>query len=143
LWTVREFCDWAIGGQGLNRGRRHPTELRVGDTIDSWRVIGVEPPRRLTLGFGMKAPGAGVLEFEIKPEQSHRTRITVTAYWHPAGVWGLMYWYAFAPSHALVFNGMAGAIAERAQSAEAQDSPAPGVTTLRTSENVPYSNSSK
>ncbi len=114
LWTLRELIDWAIGGQGLNRGRRHPSELRVGDTIDSWRVIGVDPPRRLTLGFGMKAPGAGVLEFDIQPEGTQRTRITVTAYWHPAGVWGLMYWYAFAPSHALVFNGMARAIAEHA-----------------------------
>jgi uncharacterized protein YbjT (DUF2867 family) len=121
LWTLREFFDWSIGGQGLNRGRRHPVELRVGDTIDSWRVIGVEPPRRLTLGFGMKAPGAGVLEFAIKREDPQHTRITVTAYWHPAGVWGLMYWYVFSPSHFLVFNGMARAIAERAQAAQDHD----------------------
>jgi hypothetical protein len=66
----------------------------------------------------MKAPGAGVLEFEVAPEGSQHTRITLTAYWHPAGVWGLAYWYAFAPSHFFVFNGMARAIAERARAAE-------------------------
>ena len=66
----------------------------------------------------MKAPGAGVLEFDIKPAGPDRTRITMTAYWHPAGVWGLMYWYAFAPSHFFVFNGMAQAIAKRAETAE-------------------------
>ncbi len=118
LWSVREFMDWAIGGPGRKRGRRHPTDLRVGDAIDSWRVIGVDPPKRLTLGFGMKAPGAGVFEFSLSPEGPRRTRITLTAYWHPAGVWGLMYWYAFSPSHFLVFNGMARAIAERAEAAD-------------------------
>ncbi len=143
LWAVREFFDWAIGGQGLNRGRRHPTELRVGDTIDSWRVIGVEPPRRLTLGFGMKAPGAGVLEFDIKSEDPQQTRVTVTAYWHPAGVWGLMYWYAFAPSHAVVFNGMARAIAERAQAAPVHDVPKSDAPSRRPGENNPLSESSK
>jgi uncharacterized protein YbjT (DUF2867 family) len=117
LWSIREAMDWVLGGPGRHRGRRHPTEVRVGDTIDSWRVIGAEPPRRLTLAFGMKAPGAGVLEFEITPINSEHTRITVTAYWHPAGVWGMLYWYAFAPSHFMVFHGMARAIALRAEGA--------------------------
>lgn len=118
LWTIRETIDWAVGGPGRNRGRRHPTELRVGDTVDSWRVIEVEPPRRLSLAFGMKAPGAAVLEFEIKPIDKYRTEIKLTAYWHPAGVWGLLYWFAFSPSHFLVFNGMVREIAERAEKAE-------------------------
>ena len=118
LWRIRETMDWAMGGPGRNRGRRHPTELRVGDTVDSWRVIGVEPPRRLSLAFGMKAPGAAVLEFEIKPIDEQFTRITLTAYWHPAGVWGILYWLAFTPSHFVVFNGMARAIAARAEQAE-------------------------
>ena len=72
LWTLREVIDWALGGQGLRHGRRHPTELRVGDRIDSWEVIGIEPERRLTLAFGMRAPGAGVLEFEIEPLPGNR-----------------------------------------------------------------------
>ncbi|MDH3437528.1 MAG: SDR family oxidoreductase, partial [Betaproteobacteria bacterium] len=117
LWTIRETMDWALGGLGRHRGRRHPTEVRVGDTIDTWRVIGAEPPRRLTLAFGMKAPGAAILEFEVTPVNSEHTRITVTAYWHPAGVWGLLYWYAFVPAHFVVFHGMARAIALRAEGA--------------------------
>lgn len=118
LWTIRENIDWALGGPGRNRGRRHPSELRVGDTIDSWRVIGVEAPRRLSLAFGMKSPGAGVLEFEITPIDETHTRINLTAHWHPAGVWGLLYWFAFSPSHFIVFNGMVREIAERAETAE-------------------------
>ena len=44
-------------------------------------------------------------------------RITVTAYWHPAGPLGLLNWYALAPSHGLIFHGMARAIALRAEEA--------------------------
>ncbi|NJN47987.1 MAG: SDR family oxidoreductase [Candidatus Competibacteraceae bacterium] len=119
LWTLRELLDWLAGGPGLNHSRRHPTAVRLGDIIDSWRVVGLEPERRLTLQFGMKAPGAGVLEFEIDPEEDGRTRVTATAYWHPAGVWGLLYWYSLEPFHLIIFKGLTRAIAERAEQAEA------------------------
>lgn len=118
LWTLREVVDWALGGPGLNRGRRDPQCLRPGDYVDSWQVVAMEPPGRLTLGYGMRAPGSGVLEFEIEPDDS-RTRVTVTAYWHPAGVWGLLHWYAFAPLRILIFRGMAQEIARRAEKLDA------------------------
>jgi uncharacterized protein YbjT (DUF2867 family) len=123
LWTLRELADWFVGGPGLSRGRRHPEQLRVGDTVDSWQVIGLEPGRRLTLLFGMKAPGAGVLEFELEPE-GEGTRVTATAYWHPHGAWGLLYWYPLVPFHGLIFERMTAAIAQRAATAEYAASPA-------------------
>jgi len=126
LWKIREVADWLVGGAGLKYGRRHPTDLRVGDTVDSWRVIGVDPGRRLTLMFGMKAPGAGVLEFDIAPEPDQRTRVTATAYWHPAGVWGLLYWYAMFPAHLFIFDGMTRAIARRAESDPRAQAPSAG-----------------
>jgi len=115
LWKIREVADWMVGGAGLKYGRRHPTDLRVGDTVDSWRVIGMEPGRRLTLMFGMKAPGAGVLEFDITQQADGRTRVTATAYWHPAGIWGLLYWYAMFPAHLFIFDGMTRAITRKAE----------------------------
>lgn len=118
LWSLRELLDSLLGGPGLTRGRRHPTELRVGDTIDSMRVMGVEPERRLTLGFGMKAPGSGVLEFEINPEGQGRTRLTTSAYFHPAGAPGLLYWYTLLPLHRQVFGGLTRRICELAESDE-------------------------
>jgi uncharacterized protein YbjT (DUF2867 family) len=109
LWHLRETLDWLAGGPGRRHGRRHPTELRVGDRIDSWKVLGIEPEQRLSLAFGMRAPGAGMLEFDVKPlpdgPQAGGARLSMTAYWHPAGVWGLLYWYAFAPAHGVVFAG--------------------------------------
>ncbi len=43
LWKVRAWIDWLAGGPGLTKGRRHPTELRIGDTIDYWTVMALEP----------------------------------------------------------------------------------------------------
>jgi len=119
LWWIREAIDAMLGGNGLNHGRRDPDDVRVGDVIDSWRVMGVEPERRLTLVFGMKAPGAGVLEFEIEETGPGERRIAVTAYWHPAGVWGLAYWWAMFPAHLFLFAGFTRAIAQRALALEA------------------------
>ena len=85
----------------------------MGDVVDSWRVIALEPDRRLTLLMEMKAPGAGVLEFVVQP-QATGASVSATAYWHPAGVWGLVYWYALIPAHAFIFRGLTRAIIRRA-----------------------------
>lgn len=118
LWWIRGAMDWLVGGPGLTRGRRHPTELRVGDRIDYWTVLALEPAHRLTLHFGMRAPGSGVLEFEIDPEPAMAgrecTRLTITAYWHPRGTWGLLYWYAMAPAHLILFRRMTREMMRRA-----------------------------
>ncbi len=115
LWTTREFLDWLVGGPGLSRKRRHPSELRLGDRVDSWTVIGIEKDKRLTLEFGMRAPGAGVLEFEIEKIDHRHSNIQATAYWHPAGVYGLLYWYALELAHLFIFKGMTRAVAKQAQ----------------------------
>jgi len=115
LWRVREFLDWLAGGAGFSRGRRHPTELRIGDVIDYWTVVAIEPARRLTLHFGMRAPGTGILEFELEPLPGGGTRLTETAYWHPAGFRGLLYWYALVPFHLFIFKRMTRAIVHRAE----------------------------
>ncbi|MGD9095326.1 MAG: DUF2867 domain-containing protein, partial [Chromatiales bacterium] len=89
-------------------------ELKVGDSVDAWRVIALEPERRLTLLMEMKLPGSGVLEFDIQPEPGGH-RITATAYFHPAGIWGLLYWYLLFPVHLVLFKGLTRAIAKRAE----------------------------
>jgi uncharacterized protein YbjT (DUF2867 family) len=112
IWWLRRALDWLAGGPSFRRRRRHPEELRVGDVVDAWRVIAIEPEKRLTLLMEMKGPGAGVLEFTI--EEGEQRRVRMCAYWHPAGVWGLLYWYALLPAHAFVFSGTTRVIARRA-----------------------------
>jgi uncharacterized protein YbjT (DUF2867 family) len=114
LWWTRRAIDWLVGGPSFRRRRRHPAALRVGDVLDSWRVIAIEPDRRLTLLMEMKGPGAGVLEFVVKPGPESGSSVSATAYWHPAGVPGLLYWYALVPAHLFLFRGMTRAILRRA-----------------------------
>jgi hypothetical protein len=128
LWALRELLDWLVGGRGLHRGRRDPQDIRVGDQVDSWEVIGVEPERRLTLAFGMRAPGAGVLEFVIDELGDNRTRVTATAYWHPAGVLGLAYWFSLEPAHKVIFSGLTREICRRAEAIR-PDIPSTGTDT--------------
>ncbi len=115
LWWLRRVLDWVVGGPSFRRKRRHPYELRVGDAVDAWRVIAIQPNQRLTMLMEMKAPGAGVLEFSITDSEGGR-RVAVNAYFHPAGVWGLLYWYALLPFHAFIFRGITRVIAARAES---------------------------
>jgi uncharacterized protein YbjT (DUF2867 family) len=124
LWWIRGVMDWLVGGPGLTRGRRHPTELRIGDRVDYWTVLALEPAQRLTLHFGMRAPGSGVLEFELDPEPAGptgpMTRLTITAYWHPQGVWGLLYWYALLPALLFILGAMSQAMLRRAEQIDAE-----------------------
>ncbi|MFW6278234.1 MAG: DUF2867 domain-containing protein [Halorhodospira sp.] len=115
LWSLRELLDALLGGRGLQRGRPLHTDLRPGDVIDSWRVLIAEPEQRLALGFGMKAPGTGVLEFTIEPLAGARNRVRVTAYWLPHGLPGRLYWYAMEPAHAFLFRGLAHEICRRSE----------------------------
>lgn len=117
LWWLRRIGDWLIGGPSCRRRRRHPEELRVGDVVDSWRVIAMEPDRSLTFLMEMKAPGAGVLEYTVTDHGDRRT-VKVYAYWHPAGVWGLLYWHVLVPFHGFIFRGATKYIVERAEAAE-------------------------
>lgn len=115
LWWPRRALDWLVGGPSFRRNRRHPTELRVGDAVDAWRVIAMQPGKQLTLLMEMKAPGAGVLEFDIEETPENRRTIRVTAYFHPAGIWGILYWLALLPAHAFIFRGICRVIAKRAE----------------------------
>ena len=45
--------------------------------------------------------------------------MTITAYWHPQGVWGLLYWYALAPAHLFIFRRMTSAMMRRAHDIDA------------------------
>jgi hypothetical protein len=90
-------------------------DLRLGDVIDYWTVLAIEPERSLTLHFGLKAPGSGALEFEITARGCEHTELRITAHWHPRGVWGLMYWYAMLPAHLFLFRGWTRKLARLAE----------------------------
>jgi hypothetical protein len=124
-WAVRGWLDRLQGGVGLRRGRRDARRLRVGDSLDFWRVEEIEPGKLLRLRAEMRMPGLGWLELRADPAADgdpERSVYRQRAVFHPRGLAGQAYWWSVSPFHALVFGGMARNIAraaERAASGEA------------------------
>jgi hypothetical protein len=112
LWRLRGFLDLLVGGVGMRRGRAHFEILRVGDTVDFWRVEEHDPNHFLRLAAEMKLPGRAWLEFEVTGDDFSST-IRQTAIFDPVGLLGLIYWYALYPLHQLVFAGMLRGIADK------------------------------
>jgi uncharacterized protein YbjT (DUF2867 family) len=114
LWKVRGMLDLLVGGVGLRRGRRHDTELRVGDPVDFWRVEKFEPEKRLRLQAEMRLPGRAWLEFEVE-KADNGCYLRQTAIFDPLGLSGVAYWYGIYPLHRMVFRGMLRGIAKKAR----------------------------
>ncbi len=107
LWEIRGFADKLFGGVGLRRGRRNPSTITAGETLDFWRVIyASKTEKRLLLYAEMKLPGEAWLEFSIKDNKLHQT-----ATFRPKGLAGRLYWYTMLPFHWFIFKGMARRIA--------------------------------
>lgn len=107
LWRIRGWMDTAVGGPGLRRGRRHPDRVEFGESLDFWRVVGLERDRSISLLAEMKLPGIATLSFLIEPEETHgKTRLTMVARFRPKGALGIAYWYSVLPLHNIVFGGM-------------------------------------
>ena len=113
-WRLRGLIDVLVGGVGLRRGRRHPEDVRLGDTIDFWRVVAVTPGRHLQLTAEMKLPGDAWLEWNVEPS-ANGTILTQSAYFRPRGLAGRAYWFVMFPFHSLIFGRMARSIAKNAQ----------------------------
>jgi hypothetical protein len=111
FWRIRGLLDTLRGGVGLRRGRRDAIDLRVGDTVDFWRVERLEAGRLLRLTAEMKIPGRLWLQFEVDADGDGGSRIRQTTVFDPAGFVGLAYWYLFCPVHHLVFGSMLRGIA--------------------------------
>lgn len=106
LWRLRGVMDRLIGGPGLRRGRRHPTRLAFGEAVDFWRVTKIEMSRLLELRAEMRLPGVATLTFEVIPRGESGSELIQTARFKPRGLAGIAYWYAVAPLHGIVFQGM-------------------------------------
>ena len=114
-WEIRGWMDKLVGGVGLRRGRRHPDDIRVGESLDFWRVEAVEPDRLLRLRAEMKVPGKAWLEFQSVPQADGKTLLTQTAYFAAHGLAGFLYWYLLYPIHGFIFSGLIRKVAERAR----------------------------
>ena len=111
LWRIRGGLDRLIGGSGLKRGRRHPSQLLVGDCLDFWRVLEVEPQRYLLLLAEMKMPGEGLMEIRITTMEHEKTEVQMFSRFLPKGLSGILYWYILYPFHQWIYRGILKSIA--------------------------------
>lgn len=105
LWILRGLIDRVFGGVGLRRGRRDPLKLRVGDSLDFWRVEEVIPNEKLRLYAEMILPGKAWLEFKIE-KLDGKLKVTQEAIFVPRGLGGQLYWFFISPFHLLIFPTM-------------------------------------
>ena len=105
LWYLRGLLDRMIGGVGLRRGRRDPVHLRVGDSLDFWRVEELVPEVKLRLYAEMILPGKAWLEFDLFVKDG-KTHLVQEAIFSPRGLGGQLYWFAVSPFHSLIFPTM-------------------------------------
>ncbi|MSX18932.1 MAG: DUF2867 domain-containing protein [Actinobacteria bacterium] len=105
LWYLRGLLDRMVGGVGLRRGRRDPQFLRVGDSVDFWRVEEIEKEKKLRLYAEMILPGKAWLEFTLTVKDGE-TVVTQDALFAPRGLGGQIYWYLVSPFHFFIFPTM-------------------------------------
>ena len=105
LWYLRGLLDRTFGGVGLRRGRRDPLKLKVGDSLDFWRVEGYEEGKSLKLYAEMILPGKAWLEFQLEDLEG-KVQVIQTARFQPRGLGGQLYWRIVAPFHILLFPRM-------------------------------------
>ena len=118
LWYLRGVIDRFVGGVGLRRGRRDPQYLRIGDSLDFWRVEDLEKEKKLRLYAEMILPGKAWLEFTVSKVDG-KTFITQDALFAPRGLGGQIYWYLVSPFHFFIFPTMLRNIVKAAQKSEA------------------------
>jgi len=114
-WRLRGFLDSLVGGVGLRRGRRHPSDLKLHESVDFWRVAALKKGSYLQLSAEMKLPGDAWLEWRIEEERGGNV-LHQTAYFRPRGLFGRLYWYALLPFHHFIFESMARRIVDYAES---------------------------
>ncbi len=114
LWAIRGFVDKLLGGVGLRRGRRHPTDLRVGDTVDFFKVTSITN-NKLQLLAEMKVPGHAWLEWSVQTDHDGKCLVTQQALFVPKGVLGRAYWYLLLPAHIIIFSRMLGNVIQSAE----------------------------
>lgn len=144
-WAVRGWLDRLAGGVGLRRGRRDAQRLRVGDSLDFWRVEAIEPGRLLRLRAEMRLPGLAWLEMSVDQDGRGRTRYRQRALFHPGGCsdtrtggvsrpsmpWSSVGWPAISPGRRTARAGRSPDRPRRARPGPAQPGPARTNSTTR------------
>lgn len=113
VWRLHAVMNRLMGRKNPG-SRRQAGALVEEEVFGVWRVHRVQPGVRLTLTSRLRAPGKGGMEIAVAPSTTGGSRITLVLHWHPAGVWGLLYWFLFWPVHAAELRALLNRLARAA-----------------------------
>jgi len=114
-WRLRAAIDRIIGGVGIRKGRPEDCNMKLGETVDFFRIVKIEPDRLIRLKAEMKLPGDGWLQFEAVEAGNNLTSLVQTVFFAPKGLLGIIYWYLVYPAHKLIFARMINKLAAKAE----------------------------
>jgi len=114
-WRLRAAIDRIIGGVGMRKGRPETGNIELGDTVDFFRIVKIEPNKMIRLKAEMKLPGDGWLQFEAKSVEDNLTNIVQTVFFAPKGLLGIIYWYLLYPIHRIIFTKMINMLAAKVE----------------------------
>jgi uncharacterized protein YbjT (DUF2867 family) len=100
----RGLIEKLIGGLGIKRSREDSSNLKLGDYVNCWNVVNVEPLKHLKLYAELKIPGRATLEFLLKRSDAQTTEVRQLTTFVPRGLFGLLYWYGILPIRGLAFK---------------------------------------
>ncbi len=95
----------------------------IGDAVDFWRVVALEPDAHLRLRAEMKLPGYAWLEWTLTQAPDGAATMTQKARYIPRGLFGRAYWYVLVPFHAILFPRLAQRIIEEAEASRHDEPP--------------------
>jgi hypothetical protein len=82
--------------------------LRLGDSLDFWKIADLKKDKRLLLLSQMKVPGKAWLEFSLE-----KRTLIITFHFIPRGLWVRLYWFLTKPFYILISSGLAKGIIKK------------------------------
>lgn len=114
-WRMRAAIDRILGGVGMRKSKPRIDDIELGDTVDFFKVVKIEPYKMIRLKAEMKLPGNGWLQFEAEPVGENLTKLIQTVFFAPKGLLGYIYWYLLYTIHRIIFTKMINKLAAKAE----------------------------
>ncbi|TVQ71770.1 MAG: NAD-dependent epimerase/dehydratase family protein [Oceanospirillales bacterium] len=78
--------------------------IKRGESFKLWRRYREKVNQGMIVRSSIPSPGKGGLEITLTSDAKGGSSLVLTQHWHPAGVWGLLYWFILWPLRAIALR---------------------------------------
>jgi uncharacterized protein YbjT (DUF2867 family) len=104
VWRLRGIMDRLWSGEGYVSYRTRKKGVEAGDRIDFLDVETVIDKKELLFRVRFKLPGQGWMRLQVGPDGNRKGCLSMTVFFAPKGLLGLIYWYSLLPFHRIMFR---------------------------------------